>query len=405
MANPEHLKILKQGVDVWNGWRQERPEIVPDLTNVDLNGTDLGGANLSRAALHGAYLNDVNLRSANISYANLNSTELKGAKLREANLSYANLDTADLSQANLDLANLNSANLRGAILVGARIRAADLTDALLRNGWLNEASFRGTNLYYTNFVNSKLNLADFGGAMITKAIFNGAEVTGADFSKAIMADNIFADLDLSEVRGLDDVDHWGPSEISINTIYRSKGKISDVFLRGCGVPDSFINQITALVEAIEPIQFHSCFISYSHKDEEFARRLYSRMRDANLRVWYAPEEMKGGRKLHEQIFNAIHLHDKLLLVLSENSLQSEWVNTEIRRARKTEREENRRKLFPIRLADFEAIRAWECFDADSGKDLAVEIREYFIPDFSNWKDHNAFEASFDRLLRDLKASE
>jgi hypothetical protein len=65
--------------------------------------------------------------------------------------------------------------------------------------------------------------------------------------------------------------------------------------------------------------------------------------------------------------------------------------------------EGKRKLFPIRLVDFEAIRAWGCFDADSAKDLAVEIREYFIPDFTNWKDHDAFETAFARLLRDLKA--
>ena len=48
------------------------------------------------------------------------------------------------------------------------------------------------------------------------------------------------------------------------------------------------------------------------------------------------------------------------------------------------------------------LRDWECFDADSGKDLAVEVREYYIPDFSQWKDLDAFEVAFNRLLRDLK---
>ena len=86
-------------------------------------------------------------------------------------------------------------------------------------------------------------------------------------------------------------------------------------------------------------------------------------------------------------------------------MKSEWVMTEIRRARKVEREENRRKLFPIRLVDFEAIQKWECFDTESGKDLAAELREYYIPDFSNWKDHDAFEAEFSKLLRDLRATE
>jgi hypothetical protein len=77
--------------------------------------------------------------------------------------------------------------------------------------------------------------------------------------------------------------------------------------------------------------------------------------------------------------------------------------TEIRKARRAEIKEGRRKLFPIRLVDFEAIRDWECFDADAGKDLGVEIREYFIPDFAKWEDHKSFEAAFARLIRDLKA--
>lgn len=129
------------------------------------------------------------------------------------------------------------------------------------------------------------------------------------------------------------------------------------------------------------------------------------MRDAKARVWFSPEDVKGGEKLYDQIERAIQLHDRLLLVLSEESLQSGWVETEIRKAIETEKREGRRKLFPIRITDYETIKKWRCFDADTGKDLAVEVREYFIPDFTNWKDHDSFEAAFDRLLSDLKAEE
>ena len=59
-------------------------------------------------------------------------------------------------------------------------------------------------------------------------------------------------------------------------------------------------------------------------------------------------------------------------------------------------------LFPLRLVRFEVLRNWECFDADSGKDSAREIREYFIPDFSNWKDHDSYQMAFKRLMGDLK---
>ena len=85
-------------------------------------------------------------------------------------------------------------------------------------------------------------------------------------------------------------------------------------------------------------------------------------------------------------------------------MQSEWAETEIRRALKAEAGEKRRKLFPIRLVDYDAIKTWKLRDPDTGKDLAVEIREYYIPDLSNWKDHDSFEAEFGKLLRDLQAS-
>jgi hypothetical protein len=201
------------------------------------------------------------------------------------------------------------------------------------------------------------------------------------------------------------VQHRGPSTIDIDTLYRSHGKIPEAFLRGCGLPDSLIEYLPSLIGAMQPIQFYSCFISYSHKNEDFASRLHQRMQAEHLRVWYAPEEMKGGQKLHEQIDQAIRIHDKLVLVLSEQSIQSEWVMTEIRKARKAELRDNRRRLFPIRLVDMDTLRDWECFDADTGKDLAVEVREYFIPDFTHWKDHDSFERAFGRFLKDLQAVE
>ena len=154
----------------------------------------------------------------------------------------------------------------------------------------------------------------------------------------------------------------------------------------------------------QPFDHYSCFLSHSTRDTEFAERLHGRLRDEKLRVWYAPEDMKGGEKMFPQIDQAIRTYDKLLLVLSESSMKSEWVATEIRRARKAELQAGGQKLFPIRLCSIDAIREWECFDADTGKDLAVELREYHIPDFTGWKDHDSLEAAFGRLMKDLRAS-
>jgi hypothetical protein len=334
---------------VWNAWRSVNDELVPDLRGAELVDYDLGRFNLSEV-------------------------DFGGALLSRTRFYYSDLKSADLS---------------GAALNGATFINTDCVNAKFMSVSLSSARFYGVDL----------SGADFSGAVVRRTQFRDAIVDGA-----VMGYTILADLDLRGMQGLESVLHEAPSAISIGSIYLSEGNIPEIFLRGCGVPDSLITQIPALVGAMQPIQFYSCFISYSGKDEEFARRLHSRMRESDLRVWFAPEDMKGGDKIYDQIDRAIQVHDRLLLVLSEDSLQSKWVETEIRRARKVEVKEGRRKLFPIRLTTYEALQEWVCIDSSTGEDLAEEVRGYFIPDFSNWKSHDDFERAFTRLYEDLKAS-
>jgi hypothetical protein len=301
----------------------------------------------------------------------------------------------NFSYAMLGGTNFTGCDLTNAFLSMGDFEAAIFDDANLTDAHLGEANFQYADFNNTNLSHARLEFADF-----SYATFNSV-----NFSNTLLGGTIFGDNDLSEVKGLDSVSHTHPSIIGIDTLYKSGGKIPESFLRGCGVPDGFIAYLPSIVGAQEAIQFYSCFISYSSKDEELCKRLHSRMRAEHLRVWFAPEDVKGGEKLGEQIDRAIQMHDRLLIVLSEESLKSKWVMTEIRRARKTELREGRRKLFPIRLCSYEQLREWECLDATSGEDLADEVRGYFIPDFSNWKDHDAFESAFDRLLKDLRAAE
>jgi hypothetical protein len=370
MTRAKALKLLKsgpKGIQEWNGWRRNGKEI-PSLKQADLHGANLRGAVLSRADLRGAFLIE---------------TVLAEADLSGAVLSWARLDSADLSGAVLSWADLSRADLGGADLTGADLRGAYLDWAFLN--WAN------------------LTGAALTGAALVGADLTGTLLAGADLTGAVVYGTNFGDIDLSEVKGLETIRHVRPSTVGVDTLIRSKGTIPEAFLRGCGVPYVWINHIPDLIGAMQPIQFYSCFISYSHKDEEFAKRLHGRMAQEKLRVWYAPEDMQGGKWVDEQLERAIQVHDRLLLVLSENSLGSKWVEMEILRARAVERRESRKKLFPIRLVDMEVIKAWRRGDPDTGEDLGQEMRRYHIPDFTNWKDQDAFEAAFGRLLRDLKA--
>lgn len=215
----------------------------------------------------------------------------------------------------------------------------------------------------------------------------------------------FGSLDLSQTLGLETCIHWTRSTIGIDTIFRSRGQIPEVFLRGAGVPEVFITHMKVLVAAMSPVQFYSCFISYSTKDQDFADRLYADLQNQGVRCWFAPHYIKGGKKIHEQIDEAIHIYDRFLLILSDASISSEWVKTEIANARQREVREKRQMLFPISLVPYGQIKEWKAFDADTSKDFAREIREYFIPNFSNWKDHDSYQRAFQRLLRDLKAEQ
>jgi uncharacterized protein YjbI with pentapeptide repeats len=406
MANPEHLKILKQGVEAWNAWhkqvwdiwREQHPvdALIPDLT--DFNRADLSGANLSGTNLCGVNLRGTNLKGANLSGANLSNADLWNAELEGANLSMAKLGDEDLcSGADLRWARLNRANLSGAFVIKANLERANLTGANLSRALLSGSDFSRADFTDANLCGAGLFQANLCGAILKKTKLNEARIN----------DTLYGNVDFREIIGLNEVIQNGPSTIGIDSIYESHGEITDKFLHDAGVPEEIID-IARLLRAGPAIQWHSCFISYSTKDDEFARRLHARMTESNMRVWFAPKDLKGGKKLHEQLFEAIQIHDRLLIVLSEHSIQSEWVMTEIRKAREVEKKEKRRKLFPIRLTDFETLRDWTCFDADTGKDLAVEVREYFIPDFSNWKvladgHPAAFESAFARLKKDLEA--
>lgn len=318
MADPEHLDILKRGVEVWNRWRLENPKVLPDLRYADLNRSNLSLVNFTDALLKHADLREANLSNSDLSFAQLGETDLRYSDLRSANLSQAILYDAHLGQALLDNA---------------------------------------------NFANVQIFLT------------------------------VFAGNDLSTVKGLESVRHSGPSTIGIDTIYKSGGDIPETFLRGCGVPDTFITFAKSLVG--KAIDYYSAFISYSSKNTDMVERLYADLQSKGVRCWFAPEDLKIGEKFRQRIDEAIRIHDKLLVVLSEESINSAWVEEEVESAIEREHREKHLVLFPIRIDDavINSDQAW-----------AASLRRMrHIGDFSKWKDHDSYSKALARLLRDLKA--
>jgi uncharacterized protein YjbI with pentapeptide repeats len=394
MADQQLLDLLRQGVHEWNGWA------LSDDGNV---GLDLSGASLRGADLRSAYLVRADLSKADLAGANLSKAYLHEADLRGADLSFADLKKAELPRGDLREATLLRADLREAVLSGADLRDAHFRDAKLAGTDLRWANLGATDLREVVFSEHGFGEADFSGANLRGADFSGTD-RGAflDFARFDGADLREADLRRATLTGVAMgcvSRHRGPSVLDHRTLL-DFGELPSRFLRGCGVPEQLITYLPSLLNAA--MQFYSCFISYSTKDQEFADRLHADLQNRGVRCWFAPRDIHGGKKVHEQIDRAIQLHDRLLLILSEASMESEWVKTEIEKARKREVRENRRMLFPVSLVSFTALKDWECFDADVGRDSAREIREYYVPDFSKWQLDDTYQVEFEKLLKALK---
>ena len=194
MANEEQLPILRQGVEVWNKWREGYPN-------------------------------------------------------REVNLSGANLVRARLGEVNFSIAILKETNLKEASLIGADLNSADLDGANLMFTYFNKADLTGTHLDDANLTKAVLEDANLSNASLGFVIFRGAIFTRANFEGAFFHSTYIANVDLSEVRCLDKTFHGAPSTLEQTLLRYPKAgfpkcsfrivdkAIGRLRLRNCTIPN------------------------------------------------------------------------------------------------------------------------------------------------------------------------
>ena len=379
MNRDEAIMLLRsgpEGIQKWNRRRNEG-ENIPSLR----------GADLSRADLHA-----VDLRQANLPCANL----------RGADLSAANLRGASFAQADLRSANLNTANLRDAHFASANFFQANLTGANVGNSHLGVAYFGNANLTKVNFSLS----------FLSGTTFVDSQLSGANFTRSRMNGTILSALDLSEASGLRLVTFYGPCSVGVETLAKSKGRIPDVFLRGCGFqswqiiaakaydPDLSADEFTNLqYEVINarnrgPIFIGGVFISYSHEDSKFVDKIHERLEGEGAPTWLDRHDLNAG-DIQKQVDRAIRLNDIVLLVLSKSSVNSDWVKHELKAARHKELDEGRDVLCPVALDD-----EWKSKTNDVHWEPVFEKN---VLDFSAWQTEE-FESVYKKLVDGLKVN-
>lgn len=363
MKKTDLVEKLKHGAEVWNLWRVQQPTgHMLDLSGANLNGANLRHANLENANFKGATLIEADLFCVILSNANLENANLENANLKGAILSGANL-----KKAILEGANLKGANLDQAILLKANLKGANLT-----NSHLSNANLIGTNLFHVNLTN------------------------------AIFYETGFGDTDLTTVTGLETANHNGPSILDHRTIERS-GNLPINFLRGCGLPELLIEYLPSLQN--QSISYYSCFISYSHADKIFARRLHDQLQGCGIRCWLDEHQLLPGDDIYERVDQGIKLWDKVLLCASKDALTSWWVDSEIDIAFKKEQKLMKQRgkkvwaLIPLNLDGHLFSGEWE-------RGFAGQVKNRLAADFTGWEaDNDKFEQAFEKVVNALKTDD
>lgn len=402
MANQEQLAMLKQGPDVWNEWRRENSEVMIDLYQANLQDADLTHADLTDANLVNAFLRGAYIIATSLSGANLSSAHLTNAEFDDVEMNNADLTGADLSNSIIWDGYISNTNLKNAVLRHTSIFQTNLSCSNLIEADLTEAEFFRTNLDEVDFTNANL----------SGTIFKDVILNKANFSKTMLGLTIFSNSDISTIIGIEDVIHESPSTVGTDTLQRSKGKIPVVFLRGCGLSDweiessklyhpNLTNEEVSRIQykiydlrATRAIQVSPLFISYSHNDGVFVDKLEGYLNNKGIRFWRDIHDMKSGR-MEKQIDRAMRLNPTVLLILSDHSQQSDWVEHEVRTARALEKEMGRDVLCPVALDDSWKKSPWS-------KRIMEQVLEYNILDFSRWKDDANFEGTFNKLIDGLE---
>jgi hypothetical protein len=125
------------------------------------------------------------------------------------------------------------------------------------------------------------------------------------------------------------------------------------------------------------------FISHSTKDKPFVRKLAADLVASGIKVWLDEQNILVGDSIPEKIAQGLAESDFFLIVVSENSVNSEWVRKELNSAIVHEIERRKVTVLPIKL--------------DSAK-TPDTIKDKLYADFSK-----SYEEGLEKLIRSIKA--
>lgn len=361
----DFIKLLDEKPEAWNEWRSDNENIWPDLSGMDLSGKDLSCrvfhyVKFTGANLIGTKLNNCNLSSADFTFAQMQNSTINDTFAEWASFSDACLDNATIMGSNFEKARLDRASM-------IKVNAANTSFymAILDKTNLTEAYLSGTS-------------------------FLRASMRGVILDRAELGLTLFVDTNLYGATGLGTCIHGSFSFLDHRTVAQS-GKMDNDFMIGIGLPEALRIHYPDLVKG--SVRYMDCFISCSDIDIEFAELLKKNLEANGVKCWLYTHDMPWGGRLWDSIDDAIEKNDKLILILSEYSIQSEWVEDEVTKSFAEERIRKEDILLPLMVDD--AVMA-------SVEPWASKIKNSrSIADFRHWREPVQYVSLLDKLMKVL----
>ena len=350
MANRIHREFLERGALEWNAFRMENPDVRPNLVGVHLIDQDLQAANLDSALLTDANFTGCNLANVSFSGAIIKDTSFRKSNLEESTFNYCNIQRAEFSDAILSKTRFSNTS----------VTSSSFWSAILKNCFLDTSVFNDCEFSHADFTGSRFEVPSFAASMLRGCI------------------------------GLDCVEGNAIS-IDRRSLELSPG-LPDAFLALSGFSNVIYDYLPSLGSF--PLTYFSCFISYSSSDREFANKLYGDLRRNDVRCWYDQIDLRIGDRIRDEIDNAIHIQDKLIVIFSSSSMSSSWVEDEVNTALEREQQLGRTILFPLYIESsvLESSPPW----------VSALRRKRHFGNFSQWSATDSYSTALYRLLRDLK---
>jgi len=245
---------------------------------------------------------------------------------------------------------------------------------------------------------------------LPEAFLVDASLDEAKVDECVFNQTVVAGIDLSTLASLENCRHDGPSHVAGSLEPTAVGLRQrpdrqgavEAFLRGSGIPEEYLATFRGTIQ--RPIEFYSCFISYSHSDIDFARGLDSDLQKAGIRCWRDEHAMLPGDDIYAEVAEAIRLWDKVLLCCSRSSLNSWWVDRELdtafekEMALRRERGVNTLVIVPLDLDGY-LLDDW-------GGSHAAALKKRLAARFLGWQsDESLYRRELERLLAALRSAE